>query len=240
MPMAAAARAPAVTARPSATNRNAERITASQSWGLKRVGLRSRSGWPSSELIAASAHAATSPTKGSGRQTKSAKRAATKSTAAKERIAMPSKVAGAAFEASAMTLTLTALAQRIHPKCTANGARSSQYSSLVMLTLSTLSAMPAKLASNKSIKTTDSQMTSCANAKVQPHWKTHTANHQGTETRTVSEARYRGSMSAKIAVASPVKMSPQMLNAQLAGVTKVWYLELRSLFVSPNTPVMET
>mmetsp|Transcript_67197 Transcript_67197/g.194320 ORF Transcript_67197/g.194320 Transcript_67197/m.194320 type:complete len:239 (-) Transcript_67197:53-769(-) len=238
--MATTARRPDATARPTTANRNPDVITSSQAYGLKRVGLFKFSPSPSSAAMAAKAHTATTPTVGSGRCGSKANPATISNTAARASTAMPNNVDGDAEEASARTLMFSALAATIQPRCTAKGTRSTQYSSTVKLMPSVTTAMPTRPTRIPNMHTTDNQMTSCAKTIVQHTWKAHAASHHGVEARTTSRPRYRGNICATTAAASPMKMTPQMLKAHPAGVTNVWYLSLRSVFVEPKMPVRET
>mmetsp|Transcript_114399 Transcript_114399/g.286044 ORF Transcript_114399/g.286044 Transcript_114399/m.286044 type:complete len:201 (-) Transcript_114399:156-758(-) len=183
------------------------------------------------------AHVAARHTSGSGVFTPHVKKAVIATMDAMDAMPRPRRTPSDALSQSAMTLRFTLAAAMIQPKWRAKGARKRRYSNKVTLCWSRERTAPTRHARMPSMKQRDNGIDSCAKATVQVAWNKQAAHHQGAATLTGARWQKRGNICMAAQTPSHVKIRPQIEKMKPAGVTRVWYLALRSVLVLPKMPV---
>mmetsp|Transcript_24071 Transcript_24071/g.63232 ORF Transcript_24071/g.63232 Transcript_24071/m.63232 type:complete len:262 (+) Transcript_24071:350-1135(+) len=209
--------------------------------GLNRVGLFNRVGFPSSEKMAKHAQAATRQMIASLFGASNWYALMMSTMMARESTAAATSTPGDAIRESAKTFAFTSDAAMIHPVCTEKGARSSQCSSNVACCRSAEIMSPMRLVRMPSMASSAPNMISWAKRGVHRIWHTEAAIHQGVMASTTALVRKVGEDAcATQKMASQMKMTLQILNAQPAGFTSVRYFELTVPMVWPKASVTET
>merc|ERR1719162_1225465 len=109
----------------------------------------------------------------------------------------------------------------IQPRWRENGALNKKYSVTLIGRPSVLQLMPSRQMRMLNIITIAAVIHSCAKTNVQTLWQKQTPHHQGETFTTVVHARKVGKNCATTKTPSQMKIGPQMLKAQPAGVTSV-------------------